>query len=89
MFRFALAIVFWVILLGALYNLLRPDGLPVWEWWHGYVDAMTSFFGLQPAHELEASIKEHGVWLNMAAILLGFVHLGIFISHLYSMVSRR
>ena len=86
MFRFALAIIFWVIVLGLLYNLLRPAGDAPW---HGYVDAMTSFFGLQPAHDLPMSREEHAVGLNMAAILLGFVHLGIFISHLYSIVSRR
>jgi hypothetical protein len=90
--RFGLAITFWIFLVGTLYNLLmnspKDDPMPA-EMWHGYADSMVSFFGLQPPHEMAELYPGGAIWVCMAAILLGFVHLGIFISHLYSMMARR
>ncbi len=58
---------------------------------HSLADAISSFVGLQPPHGLNDMLSRSGwaLWLSMLAIILGFVHLGIFISHLYSIIARR
>jgi hypothetical protein len=57
----------------------------------GLMHAITAFFGLQPPHELK-DLEEYGPYpliVTIFAIALGFGHLGIFISHVYSVISRR
>lgn len=57
----------------------------------GLMHAMTAFFGLQPPHPVE-TLEQYGplpLLVTIVAIGLGFVHLGIFISHVYSVISRR
>lgn len=57
----------------------------------GLMHAMTTFFGLQPPHEM-TELENYGpfpVIVTVFAIALGFGHLGIFISHVYSVISRR
>ncbi len=88
---FVLALVGWVALFVIAYchccNCLKKDGH---TFRHGFADAISSFVGLQPPHELDSLLKsDWALWLSIAAIVLGFVHLGIFISHLYSMIARR
>lgn len=59
---------------------------------HPFLDAMTSFVGMQPAHDDPKAILFayfSVASLNALAIGLGFVHLGVFVSHLYSIISRR
>jgi hypothetical protein len=84
--RFALAIALWIILLGLLFDYGRGTS---YQLWHGYVDAMVSFFGLQLPHEMEKTVDEGVMMFCVAAIVLGYVHLGIFVSHLYSIIARR
>jgi hypothetical protein len=58
---------------------------------HGINHAMTSFFGIQPPHDLD-DLEGYGYGpfiITIIAITMGFVHLGIFVSHVYSLVSRR
>lgn len=58
---------------------------------HGINHAMTAFFGIQSPHGPE-DLEKYGVWpffITLFAILGGFLHLGIFVSHLYSVISRR
>lgn len=58
---------------------------------HGLAHGVTTFFGIQPAHGTE-HFEEYEplvLALNVLAIFAGFVHLGIFVSHLYSLVARR
>ncbi len=57
----------------------------------GLMHSVTAFFGLQPPHPVE-TFEQYGVLpllVTLVAIGLGFVHLGIFISHVYSVISRR
>lgn len=87
---FIVALIGWVVFFTILYwgfcN-VGKKGL-----WHGLGDTISSFVGLQPPHDLSTLLEPGKGWalgLSMAAIVLGFVHLGIFISHLYSMIARR
>jgi hypothetical protein len=60
------------------------------SWRHGLVDTMTSFVGLAPPHEVADILKYPALfWLCASAIGLGFLHLGVFIAHLYSTIVRR
>ena len=90
---FITAIVLWLIVFGFFYSLLPgdihgPDGSQIG---HGFEDAIATFFGLQAPHEFDKAegAGELLVWLTLFVILAGFVHLGIFVSHLYSIMSRR
>lgn len=88
--RFAMAIVFWILFLGAAYNHFRHGEIlttPIW--WHGYFDAVVSFMGLSPPHDLKELGQTGAVMVCVLAINLGFIHLGIFVSHLYSIIARR
>lgn len=90
--RFVIAIIGWLILFGLLYTwkpaFIDPDQPHIL---HGFEDAITAFFGMQPPHSFEAveGLGEVVVWITLFIIFVGFVHLGIFISHLYSIMSRR
>ncbi|HKY42865.1 MAG TPA: hypothetical protein VJM50_07195 [Pyrinomonadaceae bacterium] len=89
--RFAFAIVFWIVVFGLLF-MLFPHGDPSLSenpMMHGLVDSVTSFFGLQLPHGLEQLKRQGLVLISLAAILVGFIHLGILISHLYSIIARR
>jgi hypothetical protein len=55
---------------------------------HVLADAVNTFFGLQLAHDLKV-LPTLAVLLNVFVILIGFLHLGIFVSHLYTMMARR
>jgi hypothetical protein len=87
--RFGFAIGFWIISLGFLFNYFRHQDFEPDIWWHGFADSMVSFFGLQPPAELKAFASGPAILVCAYAIILGFIHLGIFISHLYSMIARR
>lgn len=93
--RFVFAIFCWLIFFGVLYGSLPtqvdregngPDLLL-----HGFEDAIAAFFGMQPPHDFLAVEKagELMVWVTLFIIFMGFVHLGIFVSHLYSIMARR
>lgn len=85
---FLAAIALWIIVLGGLYCVFSPL-----TWHRGIADAFTSFLGVQPSGDdglWDTKQGLHGAfWLVAMTIGLGFVHLGIFISHLYSMISRK
>ncbi len=82
------AIVMWILVLGGLY-----------AWWgsldidRGLADACSAFLSLQPPSDdsfWKAADGWNGAFCLVAATIgLGFVHLGIFISHLYSIISRK
>ncbi len=94
MLVFALAIVLWIGMFSVLFASLCHchQGTPEQNLiLHGLGHTLTTFFGLQPAHDT-ARIEELGYAsfaVGMSAILLGFAHLGIFVSHLYSLIARR
>lgn len=86
------AFAFWVLALTILYVISGHSGEPslVARYWHGFVDTMISFIGLSPPHDMEDLWNGPGVIrVCMLAIGLGFVHLGIFITHLYAIIARR
>ena len=93
MLLFALAIAFWLALFSVLFALIchchqgpEPNFIL-----HGIGHTLTTFFGLQPAHTT-SEIEQLGAAssiLRLFTILAGFVHMGIFVSHLYSLIARR
>jgi hypothetical protein len=89
MWAFGVVILFWISILTIGYAAAahRIDGVGLWE---GLNDATTAFVGVSPAHtELHSHTPAMIGTLNIVAELLGFVHLGIFISHVYSLMARR
>jgi hypothetical protein len=86
------AIVAWLLVFALIYAFeprIPEAELPGYI--HGFEDSVTAFFGMQPPHDfgkIECA-AEWLVWVTLFIILTGFVHLGIFVSHLYSIMSRR
>lgn len=78
--NFAGGIAGWVVLLTGLYYLAQPAH-------RTFVDALratfSSFIGFQPPE------NDPSLVITMIAMLAGVAHLGIFISHLYTIVSRK
>lgn len=62
-----------------------PQAAPVHNLAASLAETMTTFFQTQPP----SNLAWPALIVSSAAILFGFVHLGIFISHLYTQVSRR
>ena len=92
--RFVLALILWILVFSVLYGMVFPSSAQYLQpnLFHGFSDAITSFFGLQPPHDLKQLVeenKQHIVWVMLSGVVLGFIHLGIFVSHLYSIIARR
>lgn len=95
--KFACALAFWVTLFAGIYIYLLHTHVPAvpGSGLHGLTDAVTAFFGMQPPHDFNGLVEEYShhattaIIVTLSAIGASFVHLGIFISHLYSIVSRR
>lgn len=91
---FAIVILGWLLVFGTLYAILPHHREPipvVSRLAHGFEDAIVTFFGLQPPHEL-FELEKFGfviVWVTMFLIIMSFLHLGVFVSHLYAMTTRR
>lgn len=85
---FIVAIALWIVILGGLYSLASGVG-----WDQGLADAYTAFLGIGPPSDEKLWKPSDGwngaFWLVALTLGLGFVHLGIFISHLYSIISRK
>ncbi len=85
---FVSALLGWIAVLGFLYTWV--GGVP---WHQGLADAFTSFLGVQPPSDTDLWQPQHSwngiFWLIAFTVALGFAHLGIFISHLYSLISRK
>lgn len=84
--RFLAAIALWPALFTLLFYLFLPNTNNVSSLCNAFICSVNSFFALQ------VTIIDNvpGVpILSIFATLLGFFHLGIFISHLYTIVSRR
>jgi len=94
--NFIIAIAAWLLLFGIIYAASAhraSDSVDKgFGFLHGMEDSIATFFGMQPPPDFSDVTKMGGewmVWLTLFAILVGFVHLGIFVSHLYSIMSRR
>lgn len=83
---FVLMIILWIVVFTFLFAMFPHLGYDH-SIFHGLKDAITSFVGVQPAHERSGSVAID--LLSMFASVLGFVHLGIFVSHIYSIMVRR
>lgn len=84
----------WLVVLTIFYVVSGHGGGPsmIENYWHGFVDTMISFIGLSPPHDMDKLWVSPGpgvLRVCMAAIALGFLHLGIFITHLYAILARR
>jgi len=90
---FLFALVGWIVVLGLLYAYVGGvDGATI-GWDRGIADAYGAFLGIQPPSDDRFWTGSNG-WnaqfsLIAFTIAAGFLHLGIFISHLYSIVSRK
>jgi len=88
--RFVVVLALWILLFSWLYVVSAGHG----GWAPGLQDAITSFFSIggplhQAANEGGSTKGAFYAWTVCAAICLGFIHLGVFISHLYTVVSRK
>lgn len=87
--KFLCAICLWLVVLSLLYTWTGADH----SWTLGFEDGLTSFFSNgAPFHEAGVSDKPPTtayVAVVCLAIAAGFAHLGIFISHVYSLITRK
>jgi hypothetical protein len=85
---FLVSIFFWVVFLGLAYA--WASGMPLDR---GLANAFSSFFSIEPPSDEALWKPPDGwngpFWLVALTVGLGFVHLGILISHLYSIISRK
>lgn len=60
-------------------------------WEYAFTHAVASFFGLGPPDDANAVVKggKKALLVAIAAILVGFFHLVILVSHAYTLLSRR
>jgi hypothetical protein len=87
---FILALISWPALLGIFSAWTRAKFFVNEEFkfrfWDHVMDSFSTFFGLQPGN---FPTNAQGKILTIILIFLGFIHLGIFISHLYTLITRR
>ncbi len=95
MHRFVAAIALWIFALGLLFHAAeQQSGGWLAKFSGTAVHVFTSFFGLQPPHEIDMHAPDPALnlpleWVVIAAITVGFVHLGVFVSHLYAIIARK
>ena len=90
---FIFALVLFTIALTAIFSvwsspLLAPDTTVFMRVYLGFAEAVSTFFGADPPGDLQA----RGLLLPLAGtvgVVAAFVHLGIFMSHLYGIVARK
>lgn len=85
---FVAVLVLWVLGLSVLYGWANSYG----SWHAGLADAVSSFFAINPPIGHPGSVKD-AQWPHVVvaclAIVSGFFHLGVFVSHLYSITARK
>jgi len=93
---FTIGILFWITAFTIMYGFVYLHGATGsfdQQLLHGLSDAVTAFLGMQPPHDINTLIEAPGgkalLCLTIVAILASFIHLGIFVSHVYAMVTRR
>ena len=96
--RFVAAILVWILVLSLLFDRYCPHPDILYrgaENWSpvllGLDHAVVAFFGTQPPHDV-ATMAAQGapaLFVSILAIIAGFVHLGIFVSYLYTAIARR
>jgi hypothetical protein len=86
---FVTMVLAWPFLFGVISSLMKAfKNSAEWKFWDYVAYTYFTFFGLQP---LEFSPKFPAEWKALAVliVLTGFLHLGIFIAHLYTLIMRR
>jgi len=88
---FVLILVAWILVLGVLFWQSQA-GSDIGDLLCGLQNSVSSFFSMGAPVTPSACTKVDG-WLGSIvtslAIFSGFVHIGVFVSHLYSIVTRR
>ncbi|WP_089724041.1 hypothetical protein [Candidatus Thiosymbion oneisti] len=91
---FVSAVAVWILVLGILFAFANPD-LPAWNMDRlatGLRDAITSFFSvgspIRPGSCTDG-LSNGEVIMTSVSIMSGFLHLGVLISHLYSIITRK
>jgi len=86
---FCLTLLAWIVTLAVAYNWASRHADYSW----GVFDALTSFFSIGgPIHPSGPGADDHSTFelaVITTAIISGFFHLGVFVSHLYAIVSRK
>lgn len=87
--RFAISLSLWIVGLGLLHWAVGAQSPSA-----GIGDAYVSFFGIQPSGDDHLWAPGNNLWSKGFAVVAltiasGFVHLGVFIAHLYTLVSRK
>lgn len=92
---FVILIIICITSFGLIFSLIHSPSLHLGssiDWSivrHGFFDAIVAFLSLQPPHDFSQLEERSVLWLSLVAVVLGYIHLGIFISHLYSLVTRK
>jgi hypothetical protein len=91
--KFVLMLALWLIIFTIIYGFVfSTENNMAANILHGTSDAINSFIGLSLPREIPKELGIHDylcVCVESLAVILGFTHLGIFISHLYSIIARR
>lgn len=87
---FLTVLLFWPALFALLSLWLvkefsQSQGPPSWSFKHHFLQSWSTFYGLQPPNFLYST---PGIILTIFLILIGFIHLGVFISYLYTLLTR-
>jgi len=87
---FVVCLALWVLAFGWLFK--WAASYPTY--WHGLFDAMTSIFAISGpfSHQLSHvgfQVPSFYAAVVCCAIIVGIAHLGVFVSHLYTIVSRK
>ena len=90
-FKFAGCILFWLLILGGLFMASVPEP----NIWCGLQDSFSSFFSIGPPLRADESCCKvtnvswfHAV-VGSLTMFMGALHLGVFISYLYSLIARK
>jgi len=85
---FVTMVLAWPFVFGVLSSLMEAGfkNSAEWKFWDHVAHAYFTFFGLQP---LEFPADWKAKLLAVLIVLTGFLHLGIFIAHLYTLIMRR
>jgi hypothetical protein len=94
--HFLLVVLFWVLASSAAtWGVAYTDSPLLTGFGCAVQDAVTTFFSFGPPHHPESCSKVAGAkeWpaaiVSAATIVIGFFHLGIFVSYMYSVLMRR
>lgn len=84
--RFVAAIIVWVLVFGLAYWWAGDEGSGYWQ---GVLHATVAFFSVGPPFDKMVTGGPAPAIVSLLITVVSFVHLGIFIAHIYSLVARR